>query len=114
MGDKIERRGFLRGVGILASAAATTALIERPALAQNASQTRAKSMTFQANEIIDFHSHHIPARFEVTAARDRSSDPACPLGSACTHVVGRGPFAKGHPQRPTRRARRQYTCPIDR
>ena len=69
MGDKIERRDFLRGVGILASAAATTALIERPALAQNASQTRAKSMTFQANEIIDFHSHHIPARFEVTAAR---------------------------------------------
>ena len=69
MGDKIERRDFLRGVGILASAAATTALIERPALARNASQTRAKSMTFQANEIIDFHSHHIPARFEVTAAR---------------------------------------------
>jgi hypothetical protein len=69
MGDKIERRDFLRGVGFLASAAATTALIERPALAQNASQTRAKSMTFQANKIIDFHSHHIPARFEVTAAR---------------------------------------------
>jgi predicted TIM-barrel fold metal-dependent hydrolase len=69
MGDKIERRDFLRGVGILASAAATTALIERPALARNASQTRAKSMTFQANVIIDFHSHHIPARFEVTAAR---------------------------------------------
>ena len=69
MGDKIERRDFLRGVGILASTAATTALIERPALAQNASQARAKSMTFPANEIIDFHSHHIPARFEVTAAR---------------------------------------------
>jgi aminocarboxymuconate-semialdehyde decarboxylase len=69
MGDNIERRDFLRGVGILASAAATTALIERPALAQNASQTRAKSMIFRANEIIDFHSHHIPARFEVTAAR---------------------------------------------
>src|SRR3954463_7923643 len=69
MGDEIERRDFLRGLGILASAAATTALIERPALAQNASQTRATSMTFQANEMIDFHSHHIPARFEVTAAR---------------------------------------------
>jgi predicted TIM-barrel fold metal-dependent hydrolase len=26
-------------------------------------------MTSQANKIIDFHSHHIPARFEVTAAR---------------------------------------------
>src|SRR4051794_19705688 len=26
-------------------------------------------MTFRADEIIDFHSHHIPARFEVTAAR---------------------------------------------
>ena len=69
MGDKIERRDFLRGVGILASAAATTALIERPALAQNASQARAESMTFPANEIIDFHSHHIPARFELTAPR---------------------------------------------
>src|SRR6478609_7145158 len=68
MGDKIERRD-LWGAGILAGAAATAALIERPALAQNASQTRAKSMTFQASEIIDFHSHHIPARFEVTAAR---------------------------------------------
>jgi predicted TIM-barrel fold metal-dependent hydrolase len=69
MDDKIERRDFLRGVGILASAAATTALSERPALARNASQTKAGSMTFQADEIIDFHSHHIPARFEVTAAR---------------------------------------------
>ena len=69
MDDKIERRDFLRGVGILASAAATTALSERPALARNASQTKAGSMTFRADEIIDFHSHHIPARFEVTAAR---------------------------------------------
>jgi predicted TIM-barrel fold metal-dependent hydrolase len=69
MGDKIERRDFLREIGILASAAAATALIERPALARYAPPTRAETMTFQADEIIDFHSHHIPARFELTAAR---------------------------------------------
>jgi len=69
MDDRIERRDFLRGVGIIASAAATTALSEQPAVARNASQTKAGSMTFQADEIIDFHGHHIPARFEVTAAR---------------------------------------------
>ena len=69
MGDKVGRRDFLRGVGILGSAATTTVLIEGLSFAQDVLQTGTKSMTYRADEIIDFHSHHIPARFEVTAGR---------------------------------------------
>lgn len=69
---KIERRHFLRSVGIAAGAAATASLIEQPVLAQGTQQTSEKLMTDQTR-IIDFHCHHIPARFEVTAARTAPS-----------------------------------------
>jgi predicted TIM-barrel fold metal-dependent hydrolase len=68
MSAKIERRSFLRNVGILAGAAATVALIEERALAQGPQQASGKPMA-DPTQIIDFHSHHIPARFELTAAR---------------------------------------------
>jgi predicted TIM-barrel fold metal-dependent hydrolase len=68
MSAKIERRSFLRNVGILAGAAATVALIEERALAQGTQQASGKPMA-DPTQIIDFHSHHIPARFELTAGR---------------------------------------------
>ncbi len=68
MSAKIERRSFLRNVGILAGAAAAVALIEERALAQGTQHASGKPMA-NPTPIIDFHSHHIPARFELTAAR---------------------------------------------
>ena len=43
MNDQMERRDFIQGVGVLASAAAAATLIEQPAFAQ----TGAKSMTYE-------------------------------------------------------------------
>src|SRR5215831_4463235 len=43
MNDQMERRDFIQGVGVLASAAAAVTLIEQPAFAQ----TGAKSMTYE-------------------------------------------------------------------
>jgi Fe-Mn family superoxide dismutase len=46
MTNGIERRDFIRSAGLLAGAAATTALTERPALAQATGTTGAKPMTY--------------------------------------------------------------------
>jgi Fe-Mn family superoxide dismutase len=48
MTDGIERRDFMRNAGLIVGAAATAALIERPALAQTSSTSRVNPMT---NEI---------------------------------------------------------------
>ena len=68
MSIKIERRRFLRGVGIVAGAAATAALVEQPVLAQG-TQHMSEKLMIEQTRIVDFHCHHVPARFEVTAAR---------------------------------------------
>jgi len=47
----LERRNFIQSAGVLAGAAAATSLIEQPALAQNAQQTGAKPMTYQAKPL---------------------------------------------------------------
>ncbi len=47
----LERRNFIQSAGVLAGAAAATSLIEQPALAQNAQQTGAKLMTYQAKPL---------------------------------------------------------------
>ena len=47
----LERRNFIQSAGLLAGAAAATSLIEQPALAQNAQQTGAKLMTYQAKPL---------------------------------------------------------------
>ncbi len=47
----LERRNFMQSAGLLAGAAAVTSLIEQPALAQNAQQTGAKLMTYQAKPL---------------------------------------------------------------
>ena len=47
----LERRNFIHSAGLLAGAAAATSLIEQPALAQNAQQTGAKPMTYQAKPL---------------------------------------------------------------
>jgi Fe-Mn family superoxide dismutase len=47
----LERRNFMQSVGLLAGAAAVTSLIEQPALAQNAQQTGAKLMTYEAKPL---------------------------------------------------------------
>jgi len=49
MNDRMERRDFIQSVGLLAGAAATASLIDptAPAFAQNASQTRFKSITYE-------------------------------------------------------------------
>ena len=60
------------------------------------------------SNIVDFHNHHIPARFEQTAARTQPGKSACPLGSACARVAGRGPFAEGHPRGPLARVSSTY------
>src|SRR5262245_2386935 len=65
MSDKIERRDFLKGLGILGSAAAA-ALTEQSAFAQTKPPTGDRPMADNVT-IVDFHTHHIPARFEVTA-----------------------------------------------
>jgi predicted TIM-barrel fold metal-dependent hydrolase len=68
MDAEIERRRFLRGTGALAGAVAIAGLSKQPAEAANLPRTSENPMTEQI-KIIDFHSHHIPARFELTAAR---------------------------------------------
>jgi len=47
----LERRNFIQSAGLLAGAAAATSLIEQPALAQNAQQTGAKAMTYEAKPL---------------------------------------------------------------
>jgi aminocarboxymuconate-semialdehyde decarboxylase len=64
MNIQTARRELLRGAALLA---ATAVLRGPPALARNSSC--AKSVAGPANQIIDFHSHHIPARFALTAGR---------------------------------------------
>lgn len=63
-----DRRKFIQAVGILAGTAAATGLSSPPAFAQNIQPASRKPMANQT-KIIDFHCHHIPARFELTAAR---------------------------------------------
>src|SRR5882757_9679864 len=46
MSDNIERRDFIRNAGILAGAAAATAMADQPALAQATSSPGTKSMTY--------------------------------------------------------------------
>ena len=53
MSAKIERRSFLRNVGILAGAAAAVALIEERALAQSTQHASGKPMA-NPTPIIDF------------------------------------------------------------
>jgi Fe-Mn family superoxide dismutase len=48
MTNGVERRNFIRNVGLLAGAAATATLVEKPALAQTAFQTGSKPMIYQA------------------------------------------------------------------
>jgi predicted TIM-barrel fold metal-dependent hydrolase len=48
-------------------AAAMTGSLERPAFARDMQQGT-KTMAY-AGTIVDFHNHHVPARFELTAAR---------------------------------------------
>ena len=48
MTNGVERRNFIRNVGLLAGAAATATLVEKPALAQTASQTGSRPMIYQA------------------------------------------------------------------
>src|SRR3954447_26793517 len=70
MNAEIERRRVLQAVAGLAGTAAIAGLSHQPASAQ---QTIGKTMTdakpSDPIRVIDFHSHHIPARFELTAAR---------------------------------------------
>jgi predicted TIM-barrel fold metal-dependent hydrolase len=66
MNNTIERREFIQAAGILAGTAATTGLMERSASAQD---PREIGLMARDAEIIDFHTHHVPARFELTAAR---------------------------------------------
>src|SRR3954467_9802133 len=70
MNAEIERRRVLQAVAGLAGTAALAGLSQQPASAQ---QTIGKTMTdakpSDPIRVIDFHSHHIPARFELTAAR---------------------------------------------
>ena len=63
-----DRRKFIQAVGILAGTAAATGLSSPLAFAQNIQPASRKPMANQT-KIIDFHCHHIPARFELTAAR---------------------------------------------
>src|SRR5476649_902986 len=65
---EIARRKLLLTFGIFAGTAASAALSERCASAQGSHPKSRNPMSDQA-KIIDFHCHHIPARFELTAAR---------------------------------------------
>ena len=47
----LERRNFIQSAGLLAGAAATTSLIEQPAVAQSAQQTGVKPMTYEAKPL---------------------------------------------------------------
>ena len=49
--DRIERRNFIKGVGLVASAAAATALVESPALAQTAASAGARPVTYVAKPL---------------------------------------------------------------
>jgi Fe-Mn family superoxide dismutase len=51
MTDGVERRNFIRSVGLLAGAAAAATLVERTALAQTSSQSGSKPMTYQAKPL---------------------------------------------------------------
>ena len=51
MTDGVERRNFIRSVGLLAGAAAAATLVERPALAQASSQPGSKPMIYQAKPL---------------------------------------------------------------
>src|SRR5580693_968096 len=47
----IERRGFIRSAGLVASAAATATLIENPALAQTPTNQDFKPMTYEIKSL---------------------------------------------------------------
>jgi len=51
MSTEVERRTFIQTAGLLAGAAAATALIEQPAMAQSASPTGIKAMTYEAKPL---------------------------------------------------------------
>jgi superoxide dismutase, Fe-Mn family len=51
MTDGIERRDFMRNAGLMVGAAATTTLIESPALAQTSSTPRLKPMTYEVKPL---------------------------------------------------------------
>lgn len=64
----VERRKLLQTIGSFAGAAATASLGEQRAFAQSTQPPSSNPMTGNS-KIVDFHCHHIPARFELTAAR---------------------------------------------
>jgi predicted TIM-barrel fold metal-dependent hydrolase len=68
MPDPIERRDFIRRLGVLASVAPMMDLFEQPGSVQGTDQPETRPMTQEAR-IIDFHCHHVPARFELTAVQ---------------------------------------------
>jgi predicted TIM-barrel fold metal-dependent hydrolase len=68
MSEEMHRRDFVRGAGTLAGAAAAATLIEPSGVARSMQRTGAERMTSEA-KIVDFHNHHVPARFELTAAQ---------------------------------------------
>jgi hypothetical protein len=59
------RRNLLQGAGVLAAAAAAHVTVTR-ASAQGIQDRKGKPVTDELN-IIDWHCHHVPARFELTA-----------------------------------------------
>lgn len=59
------RRNLLQGAGVLAAAAAAHVTMT-PVSAQGVQDTKGKPVTGELN-IIDWHCHHVPARFELTA-----------------------------------------------
>jgi predicted TIM-barrel fold metal-dependent hydrolase len=68
MRTEIARRKLLLTIGILAGTAASAALSGQRASAQS-SQPKSRNLISDQTKIIDFHCHHVPARFELTAAR---------------------------------------------
>ena len=66
---ELDRRKLLLTIGSFAAGTAATAGPgEQRAFAQSAQPASRNPMT-DNTKIIDFHCHHIPARFELTAAR---------------------------------------------
>ncbi len=51
MSPELQRRSFIQTAGAIAGAAAATGLIEQSALAQNASPTGARAMTYEAKPL---------------------------------------------------------------
>jgi Fe-Mn family superoxide dismutase len=49
--NRIERRNFIQGVGLAATAAAAATLVERPAIAQTPSPTGARPVTYEAKPL---------------------------------------------------------------